>query len=79
MVTVLLASVGAEHKPHDSPIKDTIAFVWLGGALAVMVGGIAQLKYAQWQWVRKVGAVDAASFSDTCAQFMEGAFLRCFC
>ena len=79
MVTVLLASVGAEHKSRDSPTKDTIAFVWLGGALAVMVGGIARLKYAQWAWVRKVGAVDAASFSDACAQFMKGAFLRCFC
>ena len=72
MVAVLLASVGSEHKSRDSPVKDAIAFVWLGGALAVIVGGIAWLFNAKRQWVRKVGAVDAASFSDTCVQFMKG-------
>ena len=68
MVFVLLSAGGT----GDSDLKDTLAFVWLGGALVCVVGGLCRLHLAKRNWIRKVGDERGASFSDSVAKLCKG-------
>ena len=68
MVFVLLSAGGT----GDSDLKDTLAFVWLGGALVCVVGGLCRLHLAETNWIQRVGDERGASFIDSVVKLCEG-------
>ena len=69
MVFVLLSAGGT----GDSDLKDTLAFVWLAGALACAFGILpCRLYLAKRKWIQKVGDERGASFFDSVAKLCKG-------
>ena len=68
MVLVLLSAGGT----GDSDLKDTLAFVWLGGALTCALGIPCRLHLAKRKWIQKVGDERGASFMDSVVKMCKG-------
>ena len=68
MVFVLLSAGGT----GDSDLKDTLAFVWLAGALACALGIPCRLYLAKRKWIQIVGDERGASFIDSVVKLCKG-------
>ena len=68
MVLVLLSAGGT----GDSDLKDTLASVWLGGALVCVVSGLFRLQLAKRNWIQKVGDERGSSFMDSVVKLCKG-------
>ena len=68
MVLALLSAGG----PGDSDFKDSLAFVWLGGALICVLSIFPNIRLARKRWIRRVGDERGASFSDSVAKRCKG-------
>ena len=55
------ADRSADVRLQDSPAKDTVAFVWAGGAVAIVVGGVLWLMWRKCQYIKAMERVDATA------------------